>query len=105
MKTPTTHQQLQRVRRYLIVLGLTGVLGLEVFAYFDLHYHTPLEMPVFLAILSIFITCGAFLSNALRCPKCALHLNRCYNTGAGRDLQLCPKCGADFNTTLPRSRH
>ena len=101
MRAPTTRQQLLRARRYLVLLGLAGTLGLEAFVYFDLHHHSSLEMPVFFVIFGIFIAFGASISNALRCPKCALHLSRCYNDGVGRDLHFCPKCGADFNAPLP----
>ena len=100
MKTPTTRRRLLRARRYLVLLGLAGALGLEALVYFDLHHHTSLEMPVFFVIFGIFIAFGASISNALRCPKCALHLSRCYNDGVGRDLHFCPKCGADFNAPL-----
>ena len=100
MKTPTTSQQLLRTRRYLVSLGLAGALGLEAFVYFDLHHHSSLEMPAFFVIFGIFIAFGASLSNALRCPKCALHLSRRYKDGVGRDLHFCPKCGADFNAPL-----
>jgi predicted RNA-binding Zn-ribbon protein involved in translation (DUF1610 family) len=103
MKAATTRQQLLRARRCLVVLGLAGALGLEAFVYFDLHHHTSLEMPAFLVIFAIFIALGASISNALRCPKCALHLNRCYNDRVGRDLHFCPKCGANFNAPLPLS--
>jgi hypothetical protein len=101
MKTPTTRQRLLRARRCLVLLGLTGALGLEAFAYFDLHHRTSLEMPVFFVIFGIFIAFGASISNALRCPKCALHLSRCYKDGVGRDLHFCPNCGADFNAPPP----
>ena len=96
MKVATTRQQVLRARRYLVLLGLAGALGLEAFVYFDLNHHTSLEMPVFLVIFAIFIAFGASISNALRCPKCALHLNRCYKNGVGRDLHFCPRCGANF---------
>jgi hypothetical protein len=42
MKTPATRQQLLHARRYLVLLGLAGALGLEAFVYFDLHHHTSL---------------------------------------------------------------
>ena len=104
MKEPTTRQQLLRARRYLFLLGLAGPLGLEAFVYFDLHHHTSLEMPVFLVIFGMFIALGASIGNALRCPNCALHLNRFYNNEAGRDLHFCPKCDANFNAPLPAVR-
>jgi len=102
MKTPTTRQQLLRARRGLVLLGLASAVGLEAFAYFDLHHHSSLEMPVFFVTLGIFIALGALLSNALRCPKCALQLSRYDKYGAGRDLHFCPNCGADFNVPPPR---
>ena len=102
MKTPTTRQKLLRARRYLIVLGLAGVFGLEAFAYLDLHHHTSLGMPLFFVTFGIFIASGALISNALRCPKCALQVSRCYRNGAGKDLHFCANCGADFNAPLPR---
>jgi hypothetical protein len=104
MKTRTTRQQLLRARRHLVLLGLAGALGLETFVYVDLHHHTSLETPVFLVIFAMFIAFGALISNALRCPKCALHLSRCYNDGVRRDLHFCPKCGDNFNAPLPPRR-
>ena len=99
MKTPTTRQRLLRARCSLVLLGLSGALGLGVFAYVDVQHHSPLELPVFCMILGIFIAFGALISNALRCPNCGLH--QYYNAGAARDLHFCPHCGADFNAALP----
>jgi rubredoxin len=99
MKTPTTRQKLLRARCSLVLLGLSGALGLGVFAYVDVQHHSPLEMPVFGVILGIFTAFGALISNALRCPNCGLH--QYYNAGAERDLHFCPQCGADFNAALP----
>ena len=99
MKTTTTRQRLLRARRCLVLLGLSGALGLGLFAYVDVQHHSPLEMPVFCVILGIFIAFGALISNALRCPNCGLH--QYYNAGSGRDLHFCPQCRADFNAALP----
>ena len=94
--SPTTRQGLLRARRALVWLGLAGTLGLGAFGYFDLHHHSTLEVPVFFLIFAIFIACGAWISNALRCPKCGLH--QFYNDGVARELYSCPQCGADFNS-------
>jgi len=99
MKARTTHQKLLRARHYVVLLGLAGALGLEVFVNFELHHHSPLEMPVFLLVFGIFIALGAWVTNALRCPKCSLHLSYCKNA-PGRDLHSCPKCGANFNVPV-----
>jgi len=92
----TTRQELLRARRALVWLGLAGTLDLGAFGYFDLHHHTPLEVPVFFLIFGVFIACGAWISNALRCPDCGLH--QFCNEGVARDLHFCPRCGADFNS-------
>ncbi len=105
MKTPTTGQQLLRARRYLVLLGLASVLGLEAFVYFDLHHRSSLEMPVFLTIFCILIALGAAISNAMRCPKCAIHLRPRYIDGVGGDLHFCPGCGTDFDAPLPPLGH
>lgn len=103
MKTPTIRQQLLRARRSLLMLGLAGVLGLEVFAFFDLqHPDASLEMPLFYVTCGLFVAFGALISNALRCPKCAVHISRCYKTRVGRDFHSCTNCGADFNAPPPR---
>ena len=88
-----------RARCSLVLLGLSGALGLGVFAYVDVQHHSPFEMPVFCVMLGIFIAFGALISNALRCPNCGLH--QYYNAGAERELHFCPQCGADFNAALP----
>lgn len=99
MKTPTTRQRLLRARRSLVLLGLSGALGIGAFAYFDLEHHTSLEMPAFLVIFGIFTAFGASISSALRCPNCGVH--QFYNDGVERDFHFCPMCGADFNAPLP----
>jgi hypothetical protein len=45
MKTPTTRQQLLRARRYLVLLGLAGALGLEALVYFNRYFNAPLPPP------------------------------------------------------------
>lgn len=99
MKTPTIRRGLLRARRFLVLLGLAGALGLGAFAYVDVQHHSPLEMPVFFLIFGLFIVFGALITNALRCPDCGRH--QYYNAGLERDLHFCPQCGADFNAALP----
>jgi hypothetical protein len=99
MKTRTTREGLLRARCSLVLLGLSGALGLGAFAYLDLQHHSSLEMPVFCVIFGVFIALGASISNALRCPNCGLH--QFYNDGVAREFHFCPKCGADFNAPLP----
>jgi len=99
MKPPTIRQELLRARRSLVLLGLSGALAIGAFAYTDLQHHTSLEVPVFFLIFGIFITFGASISNALRCPHCGLH--QFYYDGVERDFHFCPMCGADFDAPLP----
>jgi len=99
MKTPTTRQEFSRARRSLVLLGLSGALGIGAFAYLDFQHHTSLEVPVFFLIFGIFIAFGASISNALRCPNCGRHQS--YYDGVERDSHLCPMCGADFDAPLP----